>query len=639
MKLAKGFKGRYFSLAAIAATVSCVNLQAIENSVQSQEQHISQYTEREPDDDVETLEDIVVESALPSSSTLKNITSDVSVITSEEIEEHHYANVLDALDHRTSLFVTQNGGPGQSSSFFLNGMSSEHVLVMIDGIRVNDPTGTKGQAQLEHIRLIDVEQIEIIKGGQSGVWGADAGGGVINIVTKRAAKGFHLSGHLEGGSYTTQNGSLSASYGGERYWLKAGFDGFRTDGFPPKTTSDFDAGDIERTYFASGEVRPTDTMRIRANYRQIVSDYDFEGFNAVTYLPEKQHGDADVKFYNAKIDQEIHGVLFTGFGWGSDFERSIDGNAYKGNEYEAGLKAHYEIAKGQYDIGISYRRSKMDESYGQKMDNDIRDNAVFASLNQSAIDNRLIVNAALRYDDYDAYDDKTTGKIGFKYRLYEEIHLAGNIGLGYRTPSLYERFGGDGYTEANENLKPESTTTYDVQLFGYGAKIGYFYNEITDMIEYVFGIYPAPGHYENLEGISKIQGVEISYMKAFDSIASRMEVSYNYLDAKDQNGDRLLRRPRHRASAQWSVFPAEKFSFNLNVQYAADYLDTRYVGFSRSTIQMGEYIVWNAVANYGTEEDGFFYLKLNNIFNEDYQLVDGYNTEEQSIYVGWRFLY
>ena len=183
MRLAKGFKGRYFSLAAIAATVSCVNLQAVENSVQSHERHIAQSTEKETDEDIEALEEIVVESALPSSSKLKNLTSDVTVITSEELEEHHYSSVAEALKSQADIQISQYGGPGQAASFTMRGMHAKYVLVMIDGVRVNDPSNPSGYAQIEHLSLGDVDRIEIVKGSQSGVWGADAAAGVVNIVT------------------------------------------------------------------------------------------------------------------------------------------------------------------------------------------------------------------------------------------------------------------------------------------------------------------------------------------------------------------------------------------------------------------------------------------------------------------------
>ncbi len=637
MKLARGFKGRYFSLVAIAATVGCIDLQATESRVAAHEHQIVQTAGEENEEETATLEDIIVDSALPSASSLKTVTSDVTVITSEELQSRHYRDILDALRHHSDFFVTQNGGPGQSAGFFLNGISSEHVLVMVDGVRLNDPTSTKGQAQLEHIRLEDVERIEVIKGAQSGVWGADASGGVVNIVTKGVKKGLHADARLGGGRYSTVDGALRLTYGDERVDLYAGADVYKTDGFPPKTTSKFDAGTFDRTYYAGAAFRPLEGTSVKAGYRQVLSHFDFEGFNDTTFKPEKQRGTSNLKLYNARVDQAFDALTVTLYGWGSDFERTYHGKGYDGKEYEGGLKGRYESDMGRFDLGVSHRKSEMDESYGKALDQDIRDNAIFGAYTVTMLDESLVLNAALRFDDYDAFEDKTTGKIGLKYR-FDPVVLAANVGQGYRAPSLYERFGGDGYTLANPDLKPETTTTYDISLTAYGAKAGYFYNEIEDMIDYVFGANYAPGHYTNLDGTSKIQGFSLSYGRVVDVIDSSFRLGYQYVDAKDENDERLLRRPRHRLTASWDYLPTENLSLNLNAQYADDFLDRHYEGFQSEVVKMDSYVVVNAVANYSTPY-GDIYLKVNNLLDEDYQLVDGYNTEGCAVYGGIKVHY
>ncbi len=638
--MAKGFKKRYFSLAAIAATVSLVQLQATASSVVDHERHIVQSSDEESDDETAELENVVVESALPSASSLKNLTSDITVITSDELQAKHYTNLLDALKHQSSLFVTQNGGPGQSSGFFVRGMSSEHLLVMIDGVRLNDPTSTKGQAALEHLTLTDVKQIEIVKGAQSGVWGADASGGVINIVTKDTPQGLHVDGHLMGGSYTTQNGALNVGYGNERIALQAGWEGYKTDGFPPKKSSTFDGDYIDRTYYLKAALRPTDRTRLDASFRQIVADESYEGSNPTTFLPEKQHGAAKTSIYRVAINHRIGSWVLKAYGDGTDFKRVYNGKAYKGDTRMAGAGIDYRLANALYTFGYDYRKDTMDRSYGVALDSSIKDNALYGAFTIGVLQNRLVANASLRYDRYDAYDDKTTGKVGLKYRFSQlASYIAANVGTGYRAPSLYERFGGDGYTAPNADLSPESTTTYDVTLAGWGMKATYFYNRVTDLIDYAFGAYLSPGHYYNVEGASKLQGVELSYFRAIDSLDSSLGLSYQYLDAKDASDTRLLRRPRHKATADWTTYLSEAFSVDFNVVYAADYLDDDYSTYPATRVQMGSYLLCNAIVDYDVAKKGGFYLKWNNIFNEDYQTVYGYNTERSSVYVGWRFHY
>ncbi|WP_456450821.1 TonB-dependent receptor plug domain-containing protein [Hydrogenimonas sp.] len=631
MRLAKGFKGRYFSLAAIAATVSCANLQAVENSVHSHEQHIQQTTEHELDDETEKLEDIVVESALPSSSTLQNITSDVTVITSEELEEKHYTNVLDALRSQSDIQIAQNGGPGQTSSFFVRGMDTAQTVVMLDGIRLNDPTNTTGYAALEHISMADVKQIEIIKGAQSGVWGSDAGGGVINIVTKKPSKGFHADGSLMGGSYTTHRGNIQLSYADERFDAVAGFDGLKSDGFPPKTTSTFDAGDIERTYYAKAGFNLSETTRMEGNYRKILSDFKYDSFG------QQADGTADIDLYSLRLKHRWNSFVFEVFGTGSDFDRTQNGAPYKGYERQGGLKGRFEYGEGFFDLGVVYRKWKLEDAYSS-VDSDAIDRGYFGSFVHRMLGGSLVFNAALRYDNYSHYDDETTGKIGFKYFLpfVEEGYVSANVGKGYRVPSLYEiHYNHSPYAVGAPTLSPEKVTSYDLTVSAYGFYVTPFYQQVEDLLQFNLQKY----YYENVPGKSDIQGVETGYGMNIEAIDSFFQVSYTYTDAKNAEGERLLRRPRHRAVAGWTLCPTEKLNINLNVEYANDRKDLRYVGFTPTYVQMGEYVVWNAVVTYGLPDRSEIYLKINNMFDEEYQLADGYNTEEQSYYVGWRFHY
>ena len=624
MKLAKGFRGRYFSLAAIAATVGCINLQAVENSVQSHEQRIAQTTEREIDDDVEELEDIVVESALPSPSRLKSLTSDITVITSEELRQKHYRTVLESLRGQPDLQITQNGGPGQSSGFTLRGMAKEQVVVMIDGIRLDDPTSTTGYAMLEHLALSDVKQIEIIKGAQSGVWGSDAGGGVINIVTETARKeGFSANGGLMAGNYTTHRGDLALSYGSENFDASVGFNGYKTDGFPPHVNASFDARNIERTYFAKVGVNFGDKTRLEGNYRKIVTDTEYYNpYNS----DSKGLQTVDNDIYGLRLFHRWKSFDFDLYGNRVDFDRTQDSGVYEGNAVDYGFKTRFRYANGFVDAGLNYRKESLESAWNDVDMNDEADRGYFASLSHTMMKG-LVFNAALRFDNYDSFEDKTTGKIGVKAALPwgKDTYMSANVGNAYRVPSMYERYYNDNFGPL---LKPETSTSYDATMESYGLKATYFYNEVTDMLRFNNTTF----YYENVAGKSKIQGADLAYRKAFDILPVALRVGYTYTDAKDAREKRLLNIPRHRASAGLDLYPTERLSVGIDVEYAKDYL-------SYPDVQMGEYIVWNAVVNYGFEEYGGVYLKVVNLFDEEYQLVDGYNTEEQSVYAGWRFSY
>jgi len=152
----------------------------------------------------EDLGMITVSSATKSELSIKDISSNVEVISSIELEEKHVKTVGEALNRISGISVISNGGLGQQDSLFIRGISSKRILILIDGIRYNEPTGLSG-APLAQLLVDDVEKIEVVKGAQSGIWGADASGGIVNIITKKAREGIHGSILTETGSFNTKN--------------------------------------------------------------------------------------------------------------------------------------------------------------------------------------------------------------------------------------------------------------------------------------------------------------------------------------------------------------------------------------------------------------------------------------------------
>ncbi|HOI83826.1 MAG TPA: TonB-dependent receptor plug domain-containing protein, partial [Campylobacterales bacterium] len=134
------------------------------------------------------IDKITVTGASKSEQSLKSVTSNIEVITAEEIEEKHYATVTDAISSFAGVNFVQNGGMGSTTSVLVQGLDTKYTLVLIDGVKYNEAASTDGSAQFGHLLLSDVERIELIK-GVNPIWGAGAAAGVINIITKKAAKG------------------------------------------------------------------------------------------------------------------------------------------------------------------------------------------------------------------------------------------------------------------------------------------------------------------------------------------------------------------------------------------------------------------------------------------------------------------
>ena len=186
----------------------------------------------------DNLQQLVV-TATRSEQALERTLAPILVIDREEIELSEALDVADLLRFHAGLEIARNGGPGQATSVFVRGTDSNQVLVLVDGIKINP--GTIGGAPFQNIRPEMIQRIEVVKGPRSSLYGSDAIGGVINIIT-RTADDTQFSAGAGGGRYNSWDASASFSASGKRGGVRAMFSRFDTDGFPTRTNSNIERG-------------------------------------------------------------------------------------------------------------------------------------------------------------------------------------------------------------------------------------------------------------------------------------------------------------------------------------------------------------------------------------------------------------
>ncbi len=234
-----------------------------------------------------------------------------------------------------------------------------------------------------------------------------------------------------------------------------------------------------------------------------------------------------------------------------------------------------------------------------------------------------ILTQSIRFDDYDKFEDKATGKIGLKH-FHDSIKgftTSLNYGTAYKTPSLYNLYAL--YKIGNENLIPETIKSLDVTMQYKDLKIKYYKSTIDDEILYSNITYK----YEQSNKQSKYSGYEISYKKSINKIL----LSLKYLNekAQDKNGNDLPRRVKEKSIFSVDYFGIKKFNFNLN----GEYIGTRFDDIEKK-IQTGKYTVLNTVVNYDINKNVKTYLKIDNLNDKKYQTVDGYTTSPRAYYFG-----
>jgi vitamin B12 transporter len=586
--------------------------------------------------------DPIVVSASKTEQSLKNVTANVDIITAEEIEERHYTTVSEALNTLPGVSITLNGGLGTTQSVFLRGMDTNRLLVLINGIRYQDPSNTSG-ANFSHLLISDIERIEVIKGTQSGIWGADASAGVINIITKTAQKGTHAGINVERGSFNTKKWGGYISHGTDLYDLKFSFNRVLSDSFSAQAPLGRDLDLYENDPYAnttlniSGRLRPTSTDTITFNAIDISALANYDGYNAPDAI---QRSDVDNRLYGLSYEKHVANHLFSVKANRSTFYRDELDATYGVKIFEGEtrqLEANDRIGYRQNDfllLGGSRESFGVDtlQASGTLGTKKVDNKALFAT--NTNVFGDLTLSESLRHDSYSNFGGKTTGKIGAKYSLTPDIFLSSNYGTAYTAPNLIQVL--NPWGTSNPDLKPENSRSYDISVGIKNLLVTYFDNRVKDLIEWYD---PTPlnwlnndPHYKNLDGITTFRGYEISFQERFWNVFSGY-VNYTHMSTfKDEEGKDLPRRAKREAKGGIGYYGIENAHFGLDARYVG----TRYDRADQKGDQTGRYTLLDLSANYDISDYFSLYGKIDNLTDKNYQTVEGYSSSPRAWYVGMK---
>ncbi|BBG65514.1 outer membrane vitamin B12 receptor BtuB [Hydrogenimonas sp.] len=620
MRFAKGFRGRYFTLAAIAATVSSVQIHA-------------------QDTQAVQLHKIVV-SAANTEQEEEDVTGDITVITADEIQERGYTTLKEALASVPGISFTSNGGFGQPTSIYLRGLNSDQTLVLVDGVRANDVTGLNG-AQFEHFRLDNVERIEVVKGPQSGVWGADASAGVINIITKKSS-GKSVAYGFKFGSYNSRDFHLSAGDKIGAFDYSLSLSSFETDGF-----SAAEPGHSSPLYGTRGDDLGYEEDGYRNRSYTLKTGYDFSRndrleasltaidavvhYDSIDFATGKTVDAPDGPFTLNKIRERFYRAayirndgrnsakLFYNF---STFNRSQYGG-YSGHVKEAGITDRFDYTEeGFIQAGGGYQSFYQGLSGGTALSKSYANRYLFATNSNRLFGGKTLLTESLRYDNYTAFDNRLTYKAGLKHSVSDLFAILADYSTGYNVPTLYRLYGS---WVGNPDLNPEKSSGFDVGLEYRGFKLIYYSQKVKDLIAYNYSTFK----YYNVPGESEFSGVEASYRGVVLDMVS-YDLGYTHIiKAKDASGADLARRASDMFSYSLTWFPTDEHTVNLNGYYVGKRYDD-----AAKTVQTGRYNVTNLSLRHNFAEGYRGEIEIRNIFDRFYQEVDGYATAGRSFYIG-----
>lgn len=550
-----------------------------------------------------TLSSVVV-TANNTPQSAHSVTANMSVITQAEIEEKQYKTLDQALRQVPGISFTRNGGIGKATSVLMRGDSSKRILVLQDGVELNDPTSVAG-ASFENINLDDVERIEIIKGPQSGIWGSGAMAGVINIITKQG--GNKASVNFEAGSYGYKKLATTLGAGNDKVDFVFNYSALDQDGFttikPYQESVDgyeTDAYSQQDTSFKLG-LTPSENHRFQLFIKNTTANNQYDS--------DFPAGNPDDAFSESSYDRQIKQLSYSA--QVADFSPKIYAQQSKvqttyndGQQDKIGAQLKWDYFDDQQVTFFADKRFMQNKNDST---NNYDNTGYGLTATNQLFDQRWILTASLRQDEFSTFDNETTGKIGTRFFVTPDVYLSANYGTAYRTPSLAEV----AYTAPTApDLIPESKESYDVTLGAYGFEITYYDAEIKNEIDYNLNTFT----YENLEGKSKYEGVEASYKVEIKAINTDLSLNYTQQTAKNSDDESLLRRPE-----QQYGFSLDNYSINdVHLGLISQYTGTMYDQDDKQGAQIGEYWVTDITADYQINSHLNLYGKVENLFNEDF---------------------
>ncbi|MEP9410893.1 MAG: TonB-dependent receptor [Candidatus Brocadia sp.] len=569
---------------------------------------------------------------------LKNVGSSVSVITQKDIENSKAPLLLDVLRQIPGLEVTRTQGIGGTTSLFIRGASSAQTLVFVDGVRMNSPT--TGAFNFANLTTDNIERVEILRGPQSTLYGSEAIGGVINIITKKGTGDTKVTLGTEYGMRDTYRETVNVSGGKERFDYSVGGSWLKTHGISAASSGSEEDGYENFTGSSRLGWNFLDNGRVDTTIRGSHSDFEYDAFKygiGAVDDPDR-HMTTDEILFSTKVHKTFFDM------WIPSLLVSVNDTELKGfdptdKSGEFRIPTRVWRLEHQSDftlfdidtITLGYEYEVQEGENVGKFDKTFWNNAVFAQ-NQIKFFDALYWTAGLRRDDYSTFGSHVTYRTTASYNI-EEIatRFHSSWGKGFRAPSLNELF----YPYyGNPDLKPEESKGWDFGVEKEVLKdkltidVTYFENDFTNLITPAVqrdGSYLA-------ENVAKAgsEGIETTLnYKPLTRLS--LTGTYTYTETRDRDEDQQLpRRPRNRATLGINAQPLEKLNINITGVMVRDRIDS-------DGREMDNYWTVNQATRYDITKLMAAYIRFENLFDYDYEEVTGFGSLGFTAYGGLEF--
>ncbi len=595
--------------------------------------------------------------------TISQIGNATTIITREQIEQRQARYVTDLLRSVPGFSVSHTGVIGSQTQVRVRGAEANHVLVLIDGVRANDPA-TGDEFRWEYLTTGNIERIEIVRGPQSALWGSDAVAAVVHVITRDGRGGSNFSSYVEVGSNNTGNIGASGAVGSNNWSLSGGVEYANTDGSNISREGNEDDDSDLTTVSLAARFTATDALTFNAQLRAVDAYSQFDPVDfAVTGLPT----DGDVatqtdNFYASvgaklespagRVTNQLHARYYESDN--RNFSDGVQNSSAASDRMTFMFQSDINLGDNRLSLALEQESTNFEQrgdiGFGDPNQNQKMDITSVIAEYQGLSHERFTWLLSGRFDDNSDFDDAVNGRLSLAYQLSDATKLRGTVGTGQKNPTFTERFGFfPGQFVGNPELLPERSVSYEVGLdrdFLDGAlafQVTLFQQDLRDEINgFVFDFDTFLATAENKDGTSERSGVELASQWQVNE-HFELGASYTYTDATEQDAAgedvRELRRPRHAGSLSANFQSSnERIRANLTADYGGDRDDIFFPPFPAlpEIVTLQSYWLLDMTVQYQLTSTFGVYMKGTNLLDENYEQVYGYQTLGRAGYIGIR---
>ena len=582
-----------------------------------------------------------------SGSSIDSITSAATLLTEEQIQARGQAFLSDILRSLPGLAVSRSGPAGNLTQIRVRGSEANHVLVIIDGVEAGNPN--TGEFDFAGIRSEDIVKIEVLRGEQSALWGSDAIGGVINIVTRAGSRQESFQASVEGGTHNTLEGQISAVIPFGSAALSINGNAFTTDGFDISGLDGENDGSQSRSISLGLNNIELGPLKLSALYSgsnlrsEFDSDSDFDGRLDNTdnlLITDNRRANITGRFKAGIVNNKIS-LSLTETDMrdpNADFQ-----NDTQGRRLQANWAAEASFADVHTITLLGEVENEDFETFGgvgagQNQEQNITNYAIAGDyrFNHDAIS----VTGSIRQDFNEMFDNALTWRAGASYTVDAiDGRLYGSYGTGVKNPTFTEIFGFfPAFFVGNPNIEPERSEGFNIGyrqgLFsGDGfISVDYFQSDLENEIITDFNVFPAT--VVNLQSDSSRRGVEV---EASWSPIRQLDLggALTFLDAEEGEITEI-RRPDFTGRANITWRPIDSLSLTATLDHTGEQLDSDFATFPATTVELEAFTLIGANISYDINDIITLSVRGENLFDEDYQEVVGFNAPGRQIFGGIR---